>query len=57
MVASKITFTKHVTDGLSLALYFLATVLNVAQNSVAADHYNLSDIKVSSLQLNIFDFL
>lgn len=30
--------------------------LNVGQNSVEADHYNLSNIKVSSLHLNIFDF-
>lgn len=57
MVASEITFTKHVTHTLNLALYFPALVLNIGHYSVEADHYNLSEIEVPCLHLNILDFL
>lgn len=57
MVTSEITFTKHMAHKLSLALDFPATVLNIDHYSVEADHYNLSEIEVLCLHLNIFDFL
>lgn len=37
-------------------LLFLSMVLNNGQKSVVTDHYDLTDIKMSSLHLSIFSF-